>query len=90
MAELLSSMTLAFSDQQQITQLESFYNSKLTEFGSSASVVRTAIDDVKLDLQWADIHLPNAFAYMNDIAGSASIVCTSFSLIVAAIFVIFW
>lgn len=89
-AELLSLLAQGFSNQQQIVQLETFYNTKLTEFGSSATAVRTAIDEAKLDLQWADEHLPDAFNYMNEMAGTASIVCTSFSLLFAAILVIFW
>lgn len=90
MAVLLSLTTNRFYNQQQINQLESFYNTKLTEFGSSADIVKNAIDDVKLDLKWAEQHLPNALEYMHEVAGSASIVCISYTMMLLAILIIFW
>lgn len=90
LADLLSLTTIGFSSQQQIAQLESFYNTKLTEFGSSANVLRNAIDDVKLDLRWAEVNLPDAIEHMHQVAGSASIVCASYALMLVAILMMFW
>jgi len=90
LSEILSLLSLGFSNQQQITKLENFYNTKLVELGSSANMLKTAIDEVKLDLKWAEDHLQHAVDYMDDIAGSASIIYTSFTLMIAAIFVTLW
>lgn len=90
MAELLSLLSQGFYNQQQIAQLESFYNLKLTEFGSSANIVKNSIDEVKLDLKWAEEHLHHALDYMVDVTGSASIVSICFTLLLTAISVMFW
>lgn len=90
LADLLSLTTSGFTNQQQINQIESFYNTKLTELGTSAAILKSAIDNVKLDLRWAEEHLPHAFEYMREVAGSASIVCASYVLMIISLPLIFW
>ncbi|KAG4080264.1 hypothetical protein HA402_010756 [Bradysia odoriphaga] len=90
LADLLSLTTATFTNQQQINQLENFYTTKLNDLGASAATLRNAIDNVKLDLRWAEQHLPDALEYMREVAGSASIVCTSYVLMLISVAVIFW
>ncbi len=82
--------TIGFTSQQQIVQLENFYNTKLTDFGASATVLKNAIDDVKLDLRWAEQHSPEAVEFMREVAGSSSIICASYVLMLVSILLILW
>ncbi|KAJ6634675.1 Phosphatidylinositol 3-kinase catalytic subunit type 3 [Pseudolycoriella hygida] len=90
LAELLSLTTHTFTNQQQINELETFFNTKLTEFGESAPILQKAIDNAKSDLRWAQENLHDAFEHMREVAGSASVAVASFVLTLVAIFIITW
>lgn len=52
--------------------------------------MQNAIDDVRLDLRWAEENLPDAIEHMHQVAGSASTVCASYALMLVAILLMFW
>lgn len=71
-ASILSNLAARFSSQEQIDELQTFYNANVNFFGASQTIPN-AIADAKFNLDWAKEHVPVIINYFDVTAGSATL-----------------
>lgn len=72
MASILSNLAARFSRQEQIDELQAFYDANRNFFGTSQTIPN-AIADAKFNLEWANKHVPVIINYIDINAGSATL-----------------